>query len=792
MFRLPLAILAISCAQFIFGQTIFLETFGEGDGATSGTDDVGGVSWTASCPACVSGDYFEILSGQMEGLDTNGPATWETGIIDISSCDKISISFDLSEIGTMEGCGDGCDATDWVALEYNIDGTGWTTPSNSYFCAGPCADLNVIQSDDIAGDAMVYTTGCMEGGSTLQIRITLQTWAGSEAWQFDNVTVECETGPSIDAGIDQVICDGESTTLTASNPDGAIISWSGGITDGVSFTPPSGTNTYTVTATLGECTNTDDVTVTVTAGATAGITPVGPYTISSPSVTLSGSPSGGTWSSDCGPCLSSSGVFNPSVAGVGVHNICYTVGAPPCDDTHCISITVNPDGGCTLVGTVSGSNPTCFGDSDGSATINTSGGITPITFVITNEAGDLINISNSNTANGLGEGWYYFDVTDDNGCNIIDSIFIEEPEQLDIDLTLVDPLCYNIPTGIAIVDTVYNFQGDYLDVSYYWSPNPMGEEGLGADTLYNGPAGDYSVIINDDFGCSRTFDFTLTYPEELVFSEIGFEPAYCRVFGYQSGNGVVYAAAGGGTPDYTYEWLNESTGDVTSNTTWGGLNPGNYTITITDDNGCVLTETILLDSLNPIADFTITSGDFEGPNEGTAPVFVEFTNSSQNFANPINPNADTTFFWNFGFGNYWVLSHDFFQEFDTTYFEGGVYEVCLVATNKNGCTDTACKPITIYNELLFTPLNIFTPNNDGKNDIFTFDFKSKAVAEFECIIVNRWGNTMYIMNGITDGWNGMDEKGNPCPNGVYFYKYSGRAENGEEFEGQGSVQLIGN
>jgi gliding motility-associated-like protein len=68
--------------------------------------------------------------------------------------------------------------------------------------------------------------------------------------------------PPIDAGPDETICDGESITLTATNPMGAIISWDNGVQDGVAFTPGQ-TLTYTVTADNLGCISTDDVTITV-------------------------------------------------------------------------------------------------------------------------------------------------------------------------------------------------------------------------------------------------------------------------------------------------------------------------------------------------------------------------------------------------------------------------------------------------------------------------------------------------------------------------------------------------
>jgi hypothetical protein len=113
----------------------------------------------------------------------------------------------------------------------------------------------------------------------------------------------------------------------------------------------------------------------------------------------------------------------------------------------------------------------------------------------------------------------------------------------------------------------------------------------------------------------------------LTLVEFGMEPASCRLYYYQNGNGVVYAAATGGTPDYTYLWTNLSTGVTSDNSTWGGLNPADYMITVTDDNGCILTQTITLDSLNPIADFDMSSLGFTIEWEGDAPLEVKLHKS---------------------------------------------------------------------------------------------------------------------------------------------------------------------
>jgi len=469
----------------------------------------------------------------------------------------------------------------------------------------------------------------------------------------------------------------------------------------------------------------------------------------------------------------------------GVYTITLTVESNQgCTDE--ISIPIEITNGPTM--TISSNEPTCYEFSDGSVTINTSGAGT-YTFEITNSSGTLLNISNSNTANNLNSGWYYLNVDDGLGCSGVDSIFLDQPGEISADLIISQPLCYGNPTGVVIADTVYNFTGTYNNVSYFWSPNPSGINGLGADTVSQLGPGTYSLTMNDQNGCSNTQDFTIVYPDSLYFIELGSEPAYCRLFGYQSGNGVVFAAAAGGTPDYSYGWTNVNTGASTANTTWGGLNPGTFVVTATDDNGCTISETVVLDSLNPIADFELTSPQFTSNYFGTAPVTVHYDNNSLYYANPNDPNADTTFFWNYP-STTWIISHDVDETYDSTFMNGGEYQVCLVAVNKNGCTDTLCKTLVIYDPLIFIPVNIFTPDGDDVNDEFYFDFYAQAVAEFHCLVVNRWGDEIFEFNNIADKWDGTTKGGAKCPDGVYFYTYEGKADNGTEFAGQGTIQLI--
>ena len=261
-------------------------------------------------------------------------------------------------------------------------------------------------------------------------------------------------------------------------------------------------------------------------------------------------------------------------------------------------------------------------------------------FSITDSTGAEQTIGNSNAANNLSAGCYTINVVDTIGCGAAgDIICLGQPEQIDVDLDITHVLCNGDNTGFVEVDTVLYHQGPFDDVSYDWSTGPPGGLFETSDTLL--VAGEYTLDLTDAFGCSASIVFIVEEPTPLEFAEIGYEPAYCRLYDFQVGNGQVFAAGTGGTPSYTYIW--EEIGSVpletSTNTTWGGLNPGDYEITITDGNGCTLIQVVTLDSVNPTAVLDITSAQLNGQNQGTAQVCIDAVNNSLFFANPLNPNC---------------------------------------------------------------------------------------------------------------------------------------------------------
>ena len=201
-----LLLLILFISSLGIGQVVFSEAFDtELPTATTGTDDSGGgVTWSTAVPFAADGaDYFRVQAGRLEARDVGGPATWETGDIDISSCVGLAISFDLTEAGAMDGCLD-CTAmtdptgvgacVDWVKLEYNLDGMGFTEIAG-VTCAAALTAVpgEMIQIGEIlpAGSTISYTSPCIDFGTTLAVRITVNCSASTEFWRFDNISVAC-------------------------------------------------------------------------------------------------------------------------------------------------------------------------------------------------------------------------------------------------------------------------------------------------------------------------------------------------------------------------------------------------------------------------------------------------------------------------------------------------------------------------------------------------------------------------------------------------------------------------
>ncbi len=751
---------ALGCGTYYFVPVAGDDGVGGNGGVANLTNDNGGLDWDKNGNDCyLLGDPVEITyaceMNTATALDCNPPTTING--IDVQITGGAPGSY--SVVNTGEG---------------NLTST--TVPHDG------TANINDLENNQGWSILITDSEGCTQTASGV-----------FAAPVFQNITITpAPTCPSASTGSVNVTINGTSgnggpyTIIMAGDPPTV------GTTD--SYADNAGTLVYIVVADDEGCISDSSVTIT-SAGHfidvdVISLTGEDCYDDGNGSAQITADPSTPgvdvteiTWTGPSGqtPGGNPGGPANTGQTGMEPGNWSVTIA----DDLGCeVTIPIVITSPAELDLYVSNSNePTCYGYSDGSITVQSTGGSGGLTYTW-----NPTNAVPGNTFNNLDAGIYWAYVTDQNGC--IDSVMFDlgQPDSLWAEFTIKNIDCYGDSTGAIIVDAVNNAVGS---VSYFWNLSGAAPNPPSTSNVANGlPVGTYVINIQDAF-CYNEYYFTLTQSPEIVMVQFGSEPAFCRTASYQSGNGVVYGAASGGVPDYEYEWVNLENGDNSNNTTWGGLNPGTYQLTVTDDLGCTLVQTIELDSVNPIAAFDVISAELDGNLEGTAVVCASFDNNSEYFANPNDPNADTTFFWQLGYDVPWEISHDVNEVFDTCYYEEGIFEVCLVALNKNGCSDTACVNIIVHDYPILVAPNVFTPGGgDDANPVFTFEERQTAIETFECTVFDRWGKEMFHFDSIDDFWDGNTKNGKEATDGVYFYIYSATATNGTTFEGQGNVHLI--
>jgi gliding motility-associated-like protein len=215
-----------------------------------------------------------------------------------------------------------------------------------------------------------------------------------------------------------------------------------------------------------------------------------------------------------------------------------------------------------------------------------------------------------------------------------------------------------------------------------------------------------------------------------------------------------------------------SMSDSTSNQNYlSSLAVGVNTLVWTISNGvCPSSSDTLEITVNPssiIPDFRTDT------NEIYAYQIVKFIDLSSG-----NPDS---WHWNFGDGDTSRI-----QNPGHIYTDIGIYPVMLVITNALGCRDTIIKDIEVKERFLVP--NIFTPNNDGINDVFKV--LASGYKDFSMLIYNRFGQLIFESFNPTIGWNGKTAAGLDVTVGTYFYIIKAVAPDGKEVIEKGPLQLL--
>ncbi len=318
--------------------------------------------------------------------------------------------------------------------------------------------------------------------------------------------------------------------------------------------------TYTVTVTdAGGCVSATSVTIlpyNCTLSVTASSTPETSPNGNNGTATAIGS--GGTtpysynWSSG-------QTTANPTGLAPGLHVVTIT-DAVGCTD---IASTQVDSFVCTFSANATATGETAIGAGDGTASVITSGGISPYTFSWT---------SGATTANvtGLSAGTYSVTVMDGNNCLATSSATVAPPPLCNIlinSITVNNPSCSGSGDGqISITNT-----GGTGTLTTTWS------DGNSGNTAFNVSAGLYSVTITDINNCSADTSLTVSQPAPLTgtMTHTNESCGGCN-------DGTAMITVSGGTPPYTYNWTSGQTSSGITN-----LAAGVYGVFVQDSKGCL-------------------------------------------------------------------------------------------------------------------------------------------------------------------------------------------------------------
>ena len=221
-----------------------------------------------------------------------------------------------------------------------------------------------------------------------------------------------------------------------------------------------------------------------------------------------------------------------------------------------------------MVQSTSQTNVSCNGGSDGTATIAAMGGNAPYTYLWSPSG------STSTTATGLSVGVHTVTITDSTNNTLTESFTITEPLALATTITKTDITCNFSSNGTATVSVT----GGTAPYTYFWS------NGMTMANASNLNVGTYTVTVTDSKGCKATATVSITQPSALVVTG-----TVTNISCYGQSDGSASVVVSGGVAPYSYSWSNGQTG-----TNISSLSKGNYTVTITDANGCITTQSFTI------------------------------------------------------------------------------------------------------------------------------------------------------------------------------------------------------
>lgn len=673
----------------------------------------------------------------------------------------------------------GCQNSDAINL-FNYNPTAPTITGVNQICPGSATALNA----GTGPAANPYVSYQWNTGATTQITsvafpgtYTVTVTDGNGCQTTDQIVVTQATAPSVNLETDTTICQGTPIVISPlSVSAGVSYSWSTGGSNSVIVVSNPGTYTVTVTNAAG-CTAVDSIQVFTsplpvpTALANASVCPTDSILLNPGSGFASYAWSTGSNSQSI--FVSQPGTYTVTVANASgciattsmtlsqFNSVNVTLGG---DRTECNGVTYNLNAGNpgnTFVwntGATTQSINVAFPgqyavtvtNADGcSASDTMEAFFNPLPSVnlgpndtlctggtVTIDAGPGFsgyswNVGgNSQTLTVNTTGTYIVTVTDANGCENSDDIEVIANTIPEVDLGPDVTFC---DSGSVLLDAGPQY------VAYQWTPAMSTNQYAIVDL-----PGTYSVVVTDQYNCQSTDDINVSI--QGVLNQDFLPPLYEFCEGEE---GLVDA---GDQWEY-YEWNSgEEDQYLIVNAS------GSHDIVVTDSNGCRFFDTIRVEEiLVPTLEL--------GPNQD------------------ICPNESITLDPGNGFDSYLWSTNETSSTIEIG--DAGIYSVVAEFQNCQRTDDILIGDLCPGQ--VFIP-NVFSPNNDGINDVFSVTYVN--LDDLTVQIYDRWGKFLFESLDKNFQWDGRFN-GNPLPEGVYYFIIEYKLTDSEVIEQEkGTITLI--
>jgi gliding motility-associated-like protein len=405
-----------------------------------------------------------------------------------------------------------------------------------------------------------------------------------------------------------------------------------------------------------------------------------------------------------------------------------------CESADTVQLRVHPP----VRGSAAITEVRCHGAATGAIALSVLSGTPPFQFAWSNGA-------TAQSLSNVPAGTYSLQITDVNACRWDTAFVIGQPGPLSLVVTEEQVVtCAGGSDGRLCVSAA----GGTPPYAFAWPDGTLGP------CIADAPAGSYAPTVTDDSGCTHTEEVALRENPPITFTDLvqnrpcfGEDAAFLQIDGVQ-----------GGTPGYSIALEGEE-GYFQTGSFFGQLRPGRYTLFISDAQGCMAEQA-----------YTITEPDSIWLDILQDTFFIEL---GERVRLRIRHNLALPAFE-------WSPPDDLdctdCPEPEAAPLRDRLYR--LRATDANGCSveDSVVVKTEIVRGPIYIP-NTFTPNGDGRNDVFRIRSSIASIARVRAFrVLDRWGEVVFEAQDFhpaderpQDAWDGSFRGRLLAPDNYVYY-----------------------